>query len=134
MSNFALTIMDGPFFTLYPWNDKNEYGLYSVKDSRLLKNKKIKNLEKNVLKRISTKKLDKIRINVENKFMNYYPTFRDDFIFKRYLPSYRTIIKNKNDTRVCKIFQKKNEITVFPGKIDHIFYAYDEVKKCLKSF
>ncbi len=134
ISDFALTIMDGPFFTLYPWSDKNEYGLYSVKDSRLLKNKKIKNLEKNVLKRINTKKLDKIRINVENKFMNYYPRFRDDFTFKKYLPSYRTIIKNKNDTRVCKIFQKKNEITVFPGKIDHIFYAYDTIKKCLKKF
>ena len=46
---------------------------------------------------------------------------------------YRTIIKNEYDTRVCKIFQKKNEITVFPGKIDHIFYAYDKIKKCLKK-
>lgn len=133
MSDFALTIMDGPFFTLYPWNENNEYGLYSVKDSRLLKNENIKNLEKNVLKKINKKRLNKTRVNIENKFANYYPSFKAEFNFKKYLLSYRTIIKNEYDTRVCKIFQKKNEITVFPGKIDHIFYAYDKIKKCLKK-
>ena len=133
-NNIALTIMDGPFFTLYPWNNKNEYGLYSVKKSRLIKNKKFSNLDKVVKKKINKNYLDKIRFEVEKKFENYYPSFKKDFKFRKYLKSYRTLIEDRFDTRVCRVTSQKRIISVFPGKIDHIFYAYEGVKKCLKKY
>ena len=37
----AITIMDGPFFTLYPWDNKKNFGLYSVVRSRLLIDKNL---------------------------------------------------------------------------------------------
>ena len=133
-NNFALTVMDGPFFTLYPWNSKNEYGLYSVNNSRLIKNKNFRNLEKKVYKSINKKFLDKSRIKVEEEFKTYYPNFKEDFKFRKYLSSYRTLIEDKFDTRVCAVINQNKIISVFPGKIDHIFYAYEEVKKCLKKY
>jgi len=131
--NFSLTIMDGPFFTLYPWNNKNDYGLYSVKYSRLIKNDNIHNLEKKVLNKINKNYLKKIKIIIEKNFEKFYPNFKKEFKFKEYLLSYRTLIENKLDTRICQIYNNDKVITVFPGKIDHIFYAYKEVKKCLKK-
>ncbi len=133
-NNFALTVMDGPFFTLYPWSDKNEYGLYSVNNSRLIKNQNFKNLEKKVNKIINKKFLNETRLKVEKKFESYYPTFRKDFKFRKYLTSYRTLIEDKFDTRVCTVKSQNKIISVFPGKIDHIFYAYEKVKKCLKKY
>ena len=41
----AYTIMDGPFFTFYPWK-KNYFGLYSVKYSRVNKSKSINKIIK----------------------------------------------------------------------------------------
>lgn len=133
-NNFALTVMDGPFFTLYPWNNQNEYGLYSVNNSRLIKNKNFDNLKKKVNKIINKKFLDKSRLKVEKKFETYYPNFRNDFKFIKFLTSYRTLIEDKSDTRVCSVINENKIISVFPGKIDHIFYAYEKVKKCLKKY
>lgn len=132
--DFALTIMDGPFFTLYPWNEKTEYGLYSVQNSRLISSQNIVSLRKRVHKTINRKFLYNKRKTVENKFLRYYPEFKKQFKFKKYLLSYRTLIENKFDTRVCKVTNENRFISVFPGKIDHIFYAYNEIKKCLKKF
>ena len=69
----ALTIMDGPFFTLYPWDDCKNFGLYSVKDSRLAKNKSFNKLKKLSNYKINKKYLQTILKKVEKKFSYYYP-------------------------------------------------------------
>ena len=60
--------------------------------------------------------------------------FDKNFKFKKNLLSIRVIQENKSDSRICKVYDDKGVITVFPGKIDHIFYAYQKVKNCLKRF
>ena len=130
----ALTIMDGPFFTLYPWDNKRNFGLYSVKDSRLLTDKNFKKLEKKIRLKIKEKYLSKILKKVEDKFINYYPDFKLHFRFSRFLLSCRSIKDNKSDARVCKVINNNKLISVLPGKIDHIFYAYSKIEKCLKKF
>ena len=132
--DLSLTIMDGPFFTLYPWNNKNEYGLYSVKHSRLLNCKNLTNLEKKIKFQISKKFLKLKRTIVEKEFKEYYVNFNKNFKFQKNLLSIRVIQENKSDSRICKVYDDKGVITVFPGKIDHIFYAYQKVKNCLKRF
>ncbi len=132
--NFSITIMDGPFFTLYPWNEKNEFGLYSVKNSRLASSKNLLLLKRKIKIVNNPKFLNKKRELVEKNFQKYYPNFKNEFTFKKYLLSQRTIIENKFDNRVCDVKKKNGIISIFPGKIDHIFYAYKKVKKCLKKF
>ena len=131
--NIALTIMDGPFYTLFPWSDKNEFGLYSVKHSRIKKSKNLKILNKNI-KKTSKVFFNENRIKIEQNFKKYYPNFKKEFIFKKNLLSKRTIIENKFDHRICNVKNNNGIISIFPGKIDHIFYAYKELKKCLKKF
>lgn len=129
----AVTIMDGPFFTLFPWNGKRNYGLYSVEGSRILVGDNFRSLEKKV-NNINKKLLQKIRIKIEKKFSYFYPSFKKEFKFVKFLNSYRIIVKNKNDTRTCVVKEKNNFIDIFSGKIDHIFYALKEVERCLKKF
>lgn len=132
--NFSMTIMDGPFFTLYPWNEKNEYGLYSVKNSRLLGSRNLNKLKLEIKEKNNKQFLKSHRLLVEKNFQKYYSKFKEEFIFKKYLLSQRTLIENKFDSRVCSVQKKNGIINIFPGKIDHIFYAYKKVKKCLKKF
>ena len=125
----AITIMDGPFFTLYPWDDRNNFGLYSVEKSRVLVNKNFKELEKRAQKEITGFKLRKLREEIENNFLHYYPNFRKEFVFLKYLKSYRTINKNKNDSRISSVENNNNFINVMSGKIDHVFYVLKEIEK-----
>ena len=46
----------------------------------------------------------------------------------------RTIIKNKKDARLCIVKNNNNFINVMPGKIDHVFFAFEEVLKCIKTY
>lgn len=132
--NFSITIMDGPFFTLYRWSEINEFGLYSVKNSRLLSGVNLTKIKSKIKIKNNKHFLRKHRLMVEKNFKKYYPNFQKEFIFKKYLLSQRTIIENKSDSRFCKVIENNKFIDVFPGKIDHIFYAYKKVKKCLKKF
>ena len=126
--------MDGPFFTLYPWDNKNRFGLYSVTNSRLLVNKNFNFLKRKVRDLISKKYLLNIKNKIEHEYSSFYPLFKKKFRFIKFLNSYRTIISNKSDTRSCIVTIKNNFINIFPGKIDHIFYAFQQVEKCLKKF
>ena len=128
----AYTIMDGPFFTFYPWK-KNVFGLYSVKYSRLNKSKNI-NYIKNKFQ--NTRYINKIKIRkkIEIKFSEFYPDFKKNFKFCGFLTSIRTIQSNKNDARICIVENNNNFINILSGKIDHIFYAGEKVLKCLKKY
>ena len=130
----AITIMDGPFFTLYPWDQNKNYGLYSVKNSRMILDKNINNLKKKVSKTITKSFLETVRKKIEQEYSYFYPSFKKNFRFVKFLNSYRTIFKNKNDSRACLVFEKNNFIDIMSGKIDHVFYALKKVEQCLKKF
>ena len=128
----AYTIIDGPFFTFYPWKKKH-FGLYSVKYSRVNKSKSINKILK-LNKNLSLKNKNSIKRKIENQFSKFYPEFKKKFKFERYLTSIRTILYNKNDARVCLVENNNNFINILSGKIDHIFYAASEVTKCLTKY
>lgn len=130
----AITIMDGPFFTLYPWDTKKNYGLYSVVNSRLIVDKNFNSLKRKVRKSVNENFMRNVKMKVEYDFSKFYPSFNKKFKFIKFLKSYRTIIDNKFDSRYCKVESENNFINVFPGKIDHVFYAFKQVEKCLKKF
>ena len=128
----SYTIMDGPFYTLLRWN-KNLFGLYSVKDSRIITSKNFEKVRKS-FKKITKEKEGKIKEKILKGFLNFYPNFKNNFEFVKNLYSIRTIIKNKKDARICLVRNNNNFINIMSGKIDHIFYAYDEVLKCIKTY
>ncbi len=128
----SYTIMDGPFYTLLKWN-KDLFGLYSVKDSRIKTSKNFDVVRKSFQK-LSKKKEGKVKQKILKGFLSFYPNFTSNFKFVKNLYSIRTIMKNKKDARVCLVKNNNNFIDIMSGKIDHIFYAYDEVLKCIRTY
>ena len=128
----SYTIMDGPFYTLLKWN-KNLFGLYSVKDSRIFISKNFNRVSKS-FNNLSVKKENQVKEKILKGFLKFYPNFKNNFKFVKNLYSIRTIIKNKKDARICIVRNKDNFINILSGKIDHIFYAYNEVLKCIKTY
>lgn len=130
--SMALTIMDGPFYTLYPWNDKL-FNLYSVKYSRLKKSANFRRL-KNEKNKIKFKDLILIKNKMEKEFRKYLPSFNKNFKFTKFVQTYRTLIDKKNHSRDYQMIYSDRVFNVLSGKIDHIFLASNEIKKCLKKF
>jgi len=132
-NNSCLTIMDGPFFTLYKWNEKY-YNLYSVKNSRLKKYNSSDKCEE-YLKKIKKKEILDLKKKIELEFLDYFPSFKQEFKFSRYMSTVRTIkVNNKNDDdRSYDIRFKRNEIEILSGKIDHICLASEKINKWLKN-
>tara|TARA_B100000989_G_scaffold297936_1_gene285334 strand:+ start:1563 stop:2597 length:1035 start_codon:yes stop_codon:yes gene_type:complete len=126
----SYTIMDGPYYTLIRWS-KDLFALYSVKHSRLLTSKNYEKVKRSYL---NFKLKNKIKENLTKGFFKFYPKFKNNFKFIRNLHMIRTIIKNKKDARLCIVKNNNNFINVMPGKIDHVFYAFEEVLKCIKTY
>ncbi len=129
----ALTIMDGPFITLYP-KKKDLFTLYSVKFTRLKSFKKFENCENYLKNKIKKINLKKIQRQHENQISYFYPNFNKNFKFLKPILTYRTIINNANAERSSKISQNGRIINLLSGKIDHIFESSKEIKKCLKKY
>ena len=127
----SLTIMDGPFYTLYEWK-KGLFNLYSVLDSRIVTTKNLIYAKK-ILNNLNIANQKMIKTKVENKFNNFYPNFRKNFKFSGYLKSLRTIENTQTHNRELKIKCKNNFIDVLSGKIDHIHLAEKKIFKCLKK-
>ena len=72
----ALTLMDGPFFTIYPLK-KNYFNIYSVVHSRFGESKKINKCEKTLIKIRKNKSfLNNKRSLIEKQISNFYPNFK----------------------------------------------------------
>ena len=130
IKDFALMVLDGNFFTLYP-HKKNLYTLGSVKYSRF---KKFKNLKPATIfsKNISKKEIVKRKEMSEKIILNFFPSFNKDFSFKTYYKSMTTLFNSKKDSRPTLINKEKKIITVLGGKIDTIFEAEKKILKILK--
>ena len=128
----SFTIMDGPYYTLIRWS-KDLFVLYSVKHSRLLISKDYQKVKKSYLN-FKLKDKKKIKENLTRGFLRFYPEFKNNFKFIKNLHMIRTIIKNKKDARLCIVKNNNNFLNVMPGKIDHVFFAFEEVLKCIKTY
>ncbi len=129
----AITIMDGPFSTLYP-QKKDFFTLYSVKHTRLKTFKNFYNCKDYLVNYKKNINLKDVKKNHENQIMYFYPNFLKNFKFQKKLLTYRTIINYANAERSSKIFQKGRVIDLLSGKIDHVIECSKEIKKCLKKY
>jgi hypothetical protein len=116
----ALTVMDGPFFTIYPYK-KNLYNIYSVIYSPFGKSKNFNLCEKTLFRvRHDNRLLRQKRKLTEKQILKFYPNFLKYFKFTEYLTCIRTTNNSSNANRSYKIHINKNFISIFSGKIDHV--------------
>lgn len=130
-SRQALTLVDGPFNTIYPF----EPGLstvYSVRRSRLGSYGNYQFAQQH-LDRFTQEDWRSLCRVVTAEIERYYPAFRDMYQFVDCHKSVRCCSTAASDERVCRILQQGNVIHVLSGKIDSIFYAAAEVLACLDS-
>ena len=128
----AITIMDGPFYTLYPWGHDN-YNLYSVKYSRYKTSSKFKNIKPDIDK-IDKSYFKLLKLKMEKEFSNYYPDFKREFKFIKFIKTFRTIVDKKNHSRNYQYSYNDKIFNILSGKVDHIFLASQDIKKCIKNF
>jgi hypothetical protein len=100
----------------------------------MIADKNFNNLKKKVSKTVNKSFLQSVRKKIEDEYSYFYPSFKRNFRFVKFLNSYRTILKNKKDSRACLVIEKNNFIDIMSGKIDHVFYALKKVEQCLKKF
>ncbi len=129
----AITVMDGPFSTLYP-QKKNFFTLYSVKHTRLKSFKNFNDCENFLVNHKKNINLRLVRKYHEDQIMYFYPNFNKNFKFQKEIFTYRTIINNANAERSSMIFRKGKIFHLLSGKIDHIINCSNEIKRCLKKY
>lgn len=126
----AITIMDGQFNSLYPRDINNS--IYTLTDVEFTPVVSSTNFNDILKYKISDKKIETIVDNMENKFKQYYPDFKNNFKYKGYFLSNKTKLLSKSDSRYITIEElEKNVITVNCGKIYGVFEFEDYIKKYL---
>jgi len=125
-TNFAVTMMDGKYFSLYPYMNsmKSQYTLTDVEFTPLYKSKNIKELyefEKN----ITAKSIEPVKSVMENRARKYIRNFNELFRYNSYFVSYKSKFANKEDDRSLKYFRSGKIISFIGGKITGIFAAVD---------
>jgi hypothetical protein len=121
-SGVGLTLMDGRFFSIFPTTENGVSTVTSVKDVvAKVSCDMMEILQFN--KSISSDFINILRGRTESLIEHYYPSFKDEYKYIRFIQSNKTKLKNQNDSRDVRIYQKGNVISVMSGKIDTIFDA-----------
>jgi hypothetical protein len=114
----AYTIMDGPFFSLYPYDIVNNiYTLTSVKDGIIYEGKILKDIadKENIIKQ-------KKEI-IENEIKKYIPTWDKIATYEGFYESWKTKPHTTTDDRSLRFKKEDNIIHFYGGKITGIFHA-----------
>lgn len=129
----ALTIMDGPFFSIYPRDlENNLYTLTDVEFTPIIFSNDYKDIEDYIL---NEEKLSEIKNKMINKVLIYYENFNNDFEYHSYFLSKKTKIISESDSRELNIeLLDDNIITVNCGKIYGIFEFENYIVKYLNDF
>ena len=130
LKDTAITIMDGPFVSLYPRNNK-EASISSVKYTPIKKFRKLSSLKKYI------KFAKKNKKKIEQKIINHSKNFFDDkikIVNKGIILAPKVkILNDKFSERVSLVKQNKKTLSVLCGKLDAAPLAYRKIKKILKK-
>ena len=108
----ALTIMDGPFFSIYPESEKNNFfTLTCVTHGKIPRYQ----TSKDSLNKIAKKNLSYIS--------SIYKDFYDDFSYIDFYVGRKFKMKSFSDDRSLHSNVHDNVLTIFSGKIDAVFYT-----------
>ncbi|EHR0800124.1 FAD-dependent oxidoreductase [Vibrio parahaemolyticus] len=133
VEKFALTIMDGKHYSLYPYFD-DIYTLTSVEHTPLGQfsnfNDAIKELSRF---KAGFEEGKEKRAIFEQEFSKYYSGFLNDFTFDSPEYSMKTKVKSTTDFRGCLVQKNENLISVFSGKIDTLHIAELKIMEMIEG-
>lgn len=130
----AVTIMDGPFPSLYPWNeDKNLLSLSSAKWTPFSKECKTWKEARNLLDTLTQKEIKEQADNMIDSMAHFYPHVRD-FRVVDYMTSIRAMPLSAADSRLVHVVKLSDKlIRIRSGKIDAVIEAEREIKKMINE-
>ena len=112
---FAITVMDGPFWSLYPYDIENK--IYTLTDVEF-----------------TPSGTEESREKMEKKVKMYLPTFQKHFIYKGHFISHKIKPANaKSDDRSLVYKMENNTLTFRGGKITGIFAIEEAIRSFIKQ-
>tara|TARA_B100002019_G_C21272951_1_gene603467 strand:+ start:74 stop:1084 length:1011 start_codon:yes stop_codon:yes gene_type:complete len=131
-NNRAITVMDGPFFSIYPYN-KDIVTVTSVKETPIAR---CKSNEESVekIKYFSKKDIEEKQVLFEAEILKNYPGFKNDYEYVSHEFSIKSKIESDIASRYSFINQDGNLLSIFSGKIDSIYSVEKQLLSLLKSF
>lgn len=118
-NDMAITVVDGSFCSLYPYDKPNNlYTLTHVTYTPLIKSYDITEINSYVL---TNEKISSIRNKMEESITHYYPSFKNHFRYKSYFLSYKCKFENSQDSRDLLQVTKNNITSIMCGKITGIY-------------
>jgi hypothetical protein len=130
--DYAITLVDGDLWSIYPTEDSDIFTLSSVIHTPLFTEDSKELFEKRKLE-ISDDLLFQKRRQITEHVQKTFPSLYDFFDFFDYQISVKTKLKTLSSDRSCYVKRTNRIISIFSGKIDNIFYASDNVMKILIS-
>lgn len=119
----ALTIMDGPFYSIYPFYD-DLYTVTGVVEGIV---------DEELFSDIGEKSyIEKRRQSLEKKISEDYVAFKDVFEFSDYFISTKTKPNLNSDNRSTSYEKEGNKVIVNSGKIDTVFECDSLIKDIIK--
>lgn len=130
----AVTIMDGPFPSLYPWNpEKNLLSLSSAKYSPFSKSIKTWAEARHLLDNLTKEEVEKQATDMVNSMAHFYPRVKD-FKVVDHMLSIRAMPLSAADTRLVHVVKQSDKrIRIRAGKIDAVVEAGREVKRLMNE-
>jgi hypothetical protein len=124
-SIFAYTLMDGPFFSIYPYDISNNiYTVTSVNNGIIYKGKKCEYI-------VSETEISNIKRKMELQISEYIPWWKN-YSYISYYTSWKTKHDIISDDRSVKYTYEDNILNIYGGKITGIFEAENIVLSLLK--
>lgn len=130
----ALTLVDGSFFSIYPYKD-DIFTLTDVEFTPIKQFEKIKKLEKYKEDIDGSESFfSHNREKIVKKVKKYFADFDKHFEYYSYFLSVKSKIKSGSDNRAPIIIPDKNIIHCFTGKIQGIYLIEDFVSKYIVNY
>ena len=125
----AITMVDGPLFSIYPYNE-DDYTVTDVEYTPLYTCDALQDLVRYKTS-LTHNNVDQIKQKIEQKIKHYYNDFNNHFIYKGYYTSMKVKNSSQSADRSPIIVQEDNLITCVTGKIQGIYtlenYIQDEI-------
>ncbi|AXS39868.1 FAD-dependent oxidoreductase [Breoghania sp. L-A4] len=122
---FALTLVDGDLFSIYPVAD-NLFTLSSVRHTPLGQYPSFQEAQAR-LDAVDKNEVAALREAMESEAMVYFPAFRDTFRFAGVQKSVKTKFFAKTAFRACVVRRQHTIYSLFLEKIDTIFFAANAI-------
>jgi len=133
-TNRAVTVMDGPFPSLYPWHE--ERGLSSLTSARwtpFSKSCRSREAARAMLDSVTREEIDHRTECMMASMARFYPAVREDYEIADYKLSIRAMPRSGADARLVDIVRTgERSLRVRAGKIDAILLAEREIKHLIE--